>query len=156
EGEAPTDPAELLGRRIELPARRGDGTGFRVELTIIDAGDPGRGATVIARDVSHRVELERNRAHMEQVVAGSRDAVFSKDLQGVVTPWTPAAQRLYGYPAEEAVGRHVSFLMPDEAKHEAEEILAAVRRGEHLETHEARRVRKDGTVIDVALTISPI
>jgi PAS domain S-box-containing protein len=154
-GEPPADD-ELLGRRIELPARRGDGTEFQVELTIIRAAEAGGGPTVFARDVSHRLDIDRTRAHMEQVVAGTRDAVLSKDLEGVITTWNPAAERLYGYSATEAVGRHVSFLMPDELKHEVKEILAAVRRGETLETYETRRVRKDGTEIDVSLTISAI
>jgi PAS domain S-box-containing protein len=155
EGEPP--PAEeLLGRRIEMPGRRGDGSEFRLELTIARVAGPGGGPTVIARDVSHRLELERTRAHMEQVVAGTYDAVLSKDLDGVVTTWNPAAERLYGYSAEEAIGRQVSFLMPEELKHEVETILATVRRGEKLETHETRRLRKDGTMIEVALTISPI
>jgi len=155
EGEPPEDE-ELLGRRIELPAQRADGAGFRAELTIVRPASPGTGPTVFARDVSHRLESDRARAHMEQVVVGSHDAVYSKDLQGAVTTWNPAAERLYGYSAEEAIGRHVSFLMPDELKHEADEILARVRNEEHLETHETRRVRKDGTVLDVSLTISPI
>jgi PAS domain S-box-containing protein len=155
DGEPP--PAEeLLGRRVELPGRRGDGGEFRLELTIVRAAEPGGGPTVFARDVSHRLELERTRAHMEQVVAGTQDAVLSKDLEGIVTTWNPAAERLYGYTAEEAVGRHVSFLMPDELKHEVQSILATVRRGGSLETYETRRVRKDGTVIDVSLTISAI
>ena len=152
----PPADEELLGRRIELPARDAHGAGFRCELTIVRAAGPAAGPTVFARDVSHRLEADRVRAHMEQVVLGSRDAVYSKDLQGVVTTWNPAAERLYGYSAEEAVGRHVSFLMPDELKHEAVDIIARVRQGEHLGTHETRRVRKDGTVLDVALTISPI
>jgi PAS domain S-box-containing protein len=153
---APPAGEELLGRRIELPAQRADGVGFRAELTIVRPASLDAGPTVFARDVSHRLEADRARAHMEQVVVGSRDAVFSKDLQGVVTTWNPAAERLYGYTAEEAIGRHVSFLMPDDLKHEAEEILARVRNEEHLETHETRRVRKDGTELDVSLTISPI
>jgi PAS domain S-box-containing protein len=155
EGEPP--PAEeLLGRRIEMPAQRGDGSEFRVEVTIVRAAEPGSGPTIFARDVSHRQEQERTRAHMEQVVAGTRDAVLSKDLGGIVTTWNPAAERLYGYTAEEAIGRQVSFLMPDELKHEVQSILAAVRRGETLDTYETRRVRKDGTQIDVSLTISAI
>ena len=93
---------------------------------------------------------------MEQVVTGTRDAVLSKDLEGIVTTWNPAAERLYGYSAEEAVGRHVSFLIPDELKDDVEKILATVRRGEAIDTYETRRLRKDGTVVDVALTISPI
>ena len=140
-----------------MPARRlDDGSEFPVELTIVRDRRAGAGPTVFARDVSHRAELERTRAHMEQVVAGTQDAVLSKDLDGVVTTWNPAAERLYGYSAEEAVGQHVSFLMPDELKHEVEAILARVRRGEQLDTYETRRVRKDGTEIDVSLTISPI
>lgn len=153
---APPDGEELLGRRIEMPARHADGAAFRAELTIVRAATIGTGPTVFARDVSHRLEADRTRAHMEQVVLGSRDAVYSKDLQGMVITWNPAAERLYGYSAEEAVGRHVSFLMPDELKHEADKILSRVRQGEHLETLETRRVRKDGTVLDVSLTISPI
>jgi PAS domain S-box-containing protein len=155
EGEPPS-AEELLGLRIELPARRGDGSEFRVELTIVRAAEEGGGPTVFARDVSHRAEGERARAHMEQVVAGTHDAVLSKDLDGIVTTWNPAAERLYGYTAEEAVGRHVSFLMPEELRHEVQTILGRVRLGERLETYETRRVRKDGALIDVSLTISPI
>jgi PAS domain S-box-containing protein len=155
EGEPPA-AEELLGRRIEMPAQRGDGSEFRVELTIVRAAEAGSGPTVFARDVSHRQEQERSRAHMEQVVTGTRDAVLSKDLEGIVTTWNPAAERLYGYTAEEAIGRHVSFLIPDDLKDDVERILANVQLGEAIETYETRRVRKDGTVFDVALTISPI
>ena len=145
-----------LGLRIETPALRGDGGETQVELTIGRTVEPGGGLTVFARDVSHRIEAERIRAHMEHVVAGTRDAVLSKDLDGTITTWNPAAERLYGYTAEEAIGSHVSFLMPDELKYEVEKILTTVRRGESFDTYETRRVRKDGTVIDVALTISAI
>ncbi|HVS99739.1 MAG TPA: PAS domain S-box protein [Solirubrobacterales bacterium] len=147
---------EGSGRWIEIPGRRADGSRLRVELTIVRAAGTGGGPTVFARDVSHRIEAERTRAHMEQVVLGTQDAVFSKDLEAIVTTWNPAAERLYGYTAEEAIGRHVSFLMPDELKYEAGEILARVRRGERLDTYETHRVRKDGVRIDVSLTVSPI
>ncbi len=155
EGEAPSGD-ELLGRRIEMPAQRGDGSEFRAELTLGRPAAPGGGPTIYARDVSHRIEADRTRAHMEQVVAGTRDAVLSKDLEGVITTWNPAAERLYGYSAAEAIGQHVSFLIPDELKSDVQKILATVRRGEAIDTYETRRVRKDGTTIDVALTISPI
>ena len=150
------DGEGTLGRRLELTARRGDNSEFQVELTIVRAAAGETGPTVLARDVSHRAEVEQTRAHLALVVAGTRDAVLSKDLDGVVTSWNPAAEELYGYSAEEAVGRHVSFLMPDHLRHEVDKILAAVRNGQVLETYETHRVRKDGTVIDVALTISPI
>jgi PAS domain S-box-containing protein len=146
----------VLGLRIEVPAHRGDGSEFQVELTVVRPPGPGAGPTLFARDVSHRAEVEQARAHLALVVAGTQDAVLSKDLEGIVTTWNPAAEALYGYTSEEAIGRHITFLMPDGLKHEVAEILAAVRRGEKLQTYETHRVRKDGTVIDVALTISPI
>jgi PAS domain S-box-containing protein len=148
--------AETLGQRLEATARRADSSEFQVELTIVRAPAGDAGPTIFARDVSHRAEVELTRAHLALVVAGTQDAVLSKDLEGIVTSWNPAAEALYGYTSEEAVGRHVSFLMPDALKHEVDKILGAVRRGEKLETYETRRVRKDGTEIDVALTISPI
>ncbi|HEY0277764.1 MAG TPA: SpoIIE family protein phosphatase [Solirubrobacterales bacterium] len=147
---------ETLGRRLETTARRGDSSEFQVELTIVRAPAGGAGPTIFARDVSHRAEVELTRNHLALVVAGTRDAVLSKDLDGIVTSWNPAAEALYGYTAEETVGRHVSFLMPDGLRGDIDKILGAVRRGEALDTYETRRRRKDGTVIDVALTISPI
>jgi PAS domain S-box-containing protein len=148
---------QILGRRIEFPARRHDsGSLFQVELTIVRAPGPDGGPTIFARDVSHRAEVEGARAHLALVVAGTQDAVLSKDLDGVVTTWNPAAEALYGYTAEEAIGRKITFLMPDDLKHEVDKLLGAVRRGEKLDTYETHRVRKDGKVIDVALTISPI
>jgi PAS domain S-box-containing protein len=111
--------------------------------------------TFIARR-RERGRAERAQSHLAQVVRGTRDAVLSKDLDGVVTSWNPAAERLYGYSAEEAIGRHIAFLMPDGLKHEEREILERVRNGERLETYEARRIRKDGAGIDVSLTISQI
>jgi PAS domain S-box-containing protein len=95
-------------------------------------------------------------AHFAAVVRGTQDAVLSKDLDAVITSWNPAAERLYGFSAEEVIGRHVSLLMPEERKHEEREILARVRQGERLDTYETQRARKDGTRIDVSLTVSPI
>jgi len=91
-----------------------------------------------------------------QVVLSTQDAVLSKDLNGIVTSWNPAAERLYGYSEEEAVGQHISFLVPADHKNEEQEILARVRRGERVETYETERIRKDGVRLNIALTISPI
>jgi PAS domain S-box-containing protein len=99
---------------------------------------------------------EDERQHLAQVVKSTRDAVLSKDLEGVLTSWNPAAARLYGYSAEEAIGQHISLLIPDDHENEEQEILARVRRGEAVETYETERIRKDGARIDVSLTISPI
>jgi PAS domain S-box-containing protein len=101
-------------------------------------------------------EAERFRQHLAEVVRGTQDAVLSKDLDGIVTSWNPAAARLYGYTAEEAIGRHVSFLVPPDHKNEETVILDRVKRGERLDTYETERIRADGARISVSLTISPI
>lgn len=101
-----------------------------------------------------RDEEERHR--LAQVVESTQDAVLSKDLRGIVTSWNPAATRLYGYGAGEAVGEHISLLIPGDRENEEEEIFAQIRRGERVETYETEQIRKDGARIDVSLTISPI
>jgi len=101
-------------------------------------------------------EAERFRQHLAEVVRGTQDAVLSKDLDGIVTTWNPAATRLYGYSPEEAIGRHISFLVPPDHKDEEMVILDRIKRGERLETYETERIRADGARIAVSLTVSPI
>jgi PAS domain S-box-containing protein len=101
-------------------------------------------------------EAERFRQHLAEVVRGTQDAVLSKDLDGIITTWNPAAARLYGYTAEEAIGRHVSFIVPPDHKDEEKVILDRVNRGERLDTYETERIRSDGARISVSLTVSPI
>src|ERR1700746_224346 len=84
------------------------------------------------------------------------DAIISKTLDGIIVTWNPAAERMFGYSAAEAVGKPISFLFPKEKRHELAPILKSIRRGERLEHYETVRVRKDGTHIDVSVTISPI
>jgi PAS domain S-box-containing protein len=93
---------------------------------------------------------------LAQVVRSTRDAVLSKDLNGVITSWNPAAVRLYGYSESEAIGSHISLLIPSDHKNEEEEILARIRLGEVVETYETERIRKDGVRINISLTVSPI
>jgi PAS domain S-box-containing protein len=109
-------------------------------------GEPGLG---------EQVEIERVR-HLAEVVRGSQDAVFSKDTEGIVTSWNPAAERMYGYTAAEAVGAHISFIVPADHRGEEQEILDRISRGERIETYETERIRKDGVRVDVSLTVSPI
>jgi PAS domain S-box-containing protein len=101
-------------------------------------------------------EAERFLLHLAEVVRGTQDAVLSKDLDGIVTSWNPAAARIYGYGSEEAIGRHISFLVPPDRKGEEMAILERIKRGERIETYETERIRADGSRITVSLTISPI
>ena len=128
------------------------------ELMALLTGFADQLGTFIARRRAEAksAEAERFRQHLAEVVRGTQDAVLSKDLDGVVTTWNPAAVRLYGYSAEEAIGRHISFLVPSDHKDEEKVILERVKRGERLETYETERIRKDGTRISVSLTVSPI
>jgi PAS domain S-box-containing protein len=101
-------------------------------------------------------QAENEPYRLAQVVESTQDAVLSKDLDGIVTSWNPGAVSLYGYTEAEAIGTHISFLVPADHKGEEQEILDRVRRGERVETYETERIRKDGVRIDVSLTISPI
>ncbi len=107
------------------------------------------GASATVRD-------EEEIYRLAQVVRSTRDAVLSKDLDGVITSWNPGAVRVYGYSEEEAIGCPISLLIPADRKNEEREILDRACRGEAIETYETERIRKDGARINVSLTISPI
>lgn len=128
------------------------------ELLGLLAGFADQLGTFIARRRAEAksAEAERFRQHLAEVVRGTQDAVLSKDLEGIVTSWNPAAARLYGYTAEEAIGRHISFIVPPDHKDEEMVILERVMRGERLDTYETERIRADGARISVSLTVSPI
>jgi PAS domain S-box-containing protein len=128
------------------------------ELMALLAGFADQLGTFIARRRAEAksAEAERFRQHLAEVVRGTQDAVLSKDLDGIVTTWNPAAARLYGYTPEEAIGRHVSFIVPADHKDEEMVILERVKRGERLDTYETERIRSDGARISVSLTVSPI
>ncbi|HZQ25001.1 MAG TPA: PAS domain S-box protein [Terriglobales bacterium] len=90
------------------------------------------------------------------IVEGSDDAIFSKTLNGTIMSWNRAAERMYGYTSEEMIGKPVSILLPPDRPNEVRDILEKLRRGERLQHFQTTRVTKDGRVLDVALTISPI
>ena len=97
-----------------------------------------------------------NQALLAAIVDSSVDAIASITLDGIVTSWNSGAEAIYGYTAEEMTGRHVSVLYPPDRTEELEPILAPIRRGRRVHHFETQRVRKDGTVIDVSLSVSPI
>jgi len=95
-------------------------------------------------------------ARLAAIVSSSDDAIVGKTLDGIVTDWNRAAQTIFGYTAEEMVGRPIDILLPPGQEGEEAEILARLRRGERIEHFETRRLRKDGQVIEVSITISPV
>lgn len=102
-----------------------------------------------------RLAEERN-AMFAAIIDSSDDAIISKDLQGVVTSWNPAAQRIFGYTAAEMIGQPILKLIPDDRLAEEIDILTRLSRGERVEHFETRRVAKSGRLLDISLTISPI
>ena len=86
----------------------------------------------------------------------SDDAIISKDLDGHITSWNKTAERMFGYTAQEALGQHITLIIPQDRLHEEDDILDRLRRGERIDHLETRRRHKDGRLIDVSLTISPV
>jgi PAS domain S-box-containing protein len=93
---------------------------------------------------------------LASIVESSEDAIVSKDLNGTITSWNAAAQRLFGYTPEEAIGRPVQMLIPLDRQEEEPRILERIRRGERIDHYETIRRRKDGGLLDISLTVSPI
>ena len=114
------------------------------------------GVCGIATDITDLNQLETASLHLAAIVESSDDAIISKDLNGIITSWNTGAQRLFGYTAAEVIGKPVSLLAPSERLNEMPDILSKIRQGKRVEHYETRRRRKDGQVIDVSLTVSPI
>lgn len=108
------------------------------------------------RDITERKKAEAELAYLAAIVESADDAITSMDLQGIVTSWNAAAERIFGYTAEEIVGRPVMPLVPPHLQNEAVDLVEAIRRDQSFRSFETVRLRKDGQLIDVSITISPI
>src|SRR5262249_35665743 len=139
-----------------------DGRVVQVSLSISPIKDRmGRiiGASKVARDISERKRWQT--AQVAQSFLGSLvecadDAIISKNLEGIVTSWNAGAERLFGYTAREMIGKPILTLIPPERLDEEPEILKRIRRGERIAHYETKRMRKDGSLVDISLTVSPI
>ncbi len=121
------------------------------------------GCVLVFRDVSERRRLEQQKAEqgraarrLAAIVDSSEDAIISKTLDGIIQSWNAAAERVFGYTAEEAVGRPITMLFPTDRLDEEDRIITRIRAGQRVEHFDTVRRRKDGTTIPVSLTISPI
>jgi PAS domain S-box-containing protein len=112
--------------------------------------------TGLGIDITERKRAEAVTREMAAIVQFSDDAIIGRDLSGIITSWNAGAERLYGYSANEAIGKPASLLHPPDRADEERRILAAIRRGETTEHYETVRIAKNGRRIDVSLTISPI
>jgi PAS domain S-box-containing protein len=114
------------------------------------------GASQIARDIGDRLEAAHAVRRLAAVVESSDDAIVSKDLNGIITSWNPAAERMFGYTASEAIGQSIRMIIPPELQAEEDMVLARIRAGQSVDHYETRRYRKDGSEILISLTVSPI
>jgi two-component system CheB/CheR fusion protein len=114
------------------------------------------GAVNMLVDMSEHQRAERASRHLSAIVESSDDAIISKDLNGLIATWNNAAERLFGYAEEEVIGKPITILIPPERLHEEVDILDRIRRGERVEHFETERRRKDGSLIDISLSISPV
>ena len=121
------------------------------------------GLVVLSQDITERKQAEEALQYLEiergkyaALISSSDDAIVSKTLDGTITSWNHAAERMFGYTAEEAVGQHITLIIPPELHQEEEEIIRKLRQGIRIRHYETVRVRKDGTKVDVSLSISPI
>ncbi|HEX4494029.1 MAG TPA: PAS domain S-box protein [Thermoanaerobaculia bacterium] len=114
------------------------------------------GAVLVFRDITDRMRAEEIQARLAAIVESSQDAVVSKTLDGIILSWNAEAVRLFGHTPEEAVGRSITLIIPQDRREEETGIMERLRRGERVEHFETVRVSKTGRRIDISLTISPI
>jgi PAS domain S-box-containing protein len=136
-----------------------DGRRIPIALSVVpltDAGGSIVGTLRIARDVSSRLRAERAARRLAAIVESSDDAILSKDLNGIVMSWNAAAERMFGYTAEEMIGESIRNVIPADRQAEEDEVLARLRRGEKVSHFETLRQRRDGKLIPISLTISPV
>jgi two-component system CheB/CheR fusion protein len=140
-------------RILPYRARTKDTSGVLVTADRSGAPD---GVVLTLTDISPLEQARARLAQLSAIVESSDDAIIGKTLDGVITSWNAGATRLYGYAPEEAVGRHASFLYPPGRKEEFDAVLQQVRSGRPVGRLETQRVRRDGAIVDVYVTFSPI
>jgi PAS domain S-box-containing protein len=146
-------------RGAEAIAERPDGSRFTFSpypTPLLD--DQGRviGAVNLLVNLSERTKAEEAIHRLAAIVESSDDAIISKTLDGSIMSWNDGAKRLFGYDAEEIMGQSVLMLFPEDRRHEEVEIIGKLRTGQRVDHYETVRRRKDGSLVDVSLTVSPI
>ncbi|HVO95445.1 MAG TPA: PAS domain S-box protein, partial [Terriglobales bacterium] len=114
------------------------------------------GTVLVFRDISERKNAEKAQSTLAAIVTSSEDAIVSKDLNGRIMTWNRGAQEIFGYTADEVIGKPITILFPPERLKEEEEILGRVRRGDRVEHYETVRLKKDGTPVYISVSVSPV
>ncbi|MEP7372131.1 MAG: PAS domain S-box protein [Chitinophagaceae bacterium] len=150
---------KIIPERQEIIIQRPDGSKRNVishPRPILDSSGGITGAVNTLMDVTERNIAEKDAANLVAIVQSSEDAIVSKTLDGIVTSWNPGAERLFGYTADEMIGQPILKILPPDRLREEPTILERIRKGERVEHFYTIRQTKQGKLIDISLTISPI
>lgn len=151
-----TGHAKIIGIGREVIGRRKDSSTFPMDLSVSEVRLADRRIfTGFVRDITERKQAEKASLHYAALVESSDDAIIGKTLEGFITSWNKGAEAIFGFKAEEALGKHISIIIPPDRLSEEQTILTKIRRGESVEHYETIRRRKDGRAVDISVTISP-
>lgn len=152
-----TGHAKIIGIGREVAGRRKDSTIFPMDLSVSEVRLADRRIfTGFVRDITERKLAEKTLLHYAALVESSDDAIIGKTLDGYITSWNKGAETIFGFKSDEAVGKHISLIIPPDRMPEEQTILSKIRRGESVEHYETVRRRKDGSTVDISVTVSPI
>ncbi len=152
-----TGEGPVLGKRIEITGQRADGSMFPVELAITATSLGGKQIfTAHLRDITEREQAEEQRARLAAIVESAADAILSRSTDGIIQSWNPGAERLFGYAAADIVGKPITILIPPDLHAEEAQMMERLQHGERIEHYESRRLRWDGSIVDVLVAVSPI
>jgi PAS domain S-box-containing protein len=143
----------------EVVIARPDGSRVMVSVHIDPIRDKDGtivGAVNFFHDITDQKQAERATGLLATIVDSSDDAIISKNLDGTITTWNKGAERIFGYSPDEAVGRHITMIIPPDRHDEETTILGRLKRGERIDHYETVRLHKNGTALDISLTISPL
>jgi PAS domain S-box-containing protein len=152
-----TGHAKIIGIGREVIGRRKDGSIFPMDLSVNEVKLASRRMfTGFVRDITEPKNAEKALLHYAAMIESSDDAIIGKTLDGHITSWNRGAEIVFGYSRKEMIGKPISILIPDDRKDEEPGILEKIKRGESVEHYETIRRRKNGKLIDISVTVSPI
>ena len=136
-----------------------DGKIVNISLSVSPVKESGEritGALIVARDITLTKRATERETWLASIINFSDDAIISKTLEGIITSWNRGAERIFGYTPDEVIGKHISILIPPGRTDEEPEIISKVSRGQYIHHYVTERMRKDGTTVNISLTVSPV